>query len=243
MLPAIGNAAAWGAHVTELAKAATRPAGELDARFIGDIFGSLVFPDRVVDETSVCPFRARSISPRSAVITLEVEARRGEPVALRFDGIGIRHGAVERVFKGGFVVAFDEEPSIASELLERIDWLKLKSRGKAEERRAHRRVLPRDPAARVIFNRDHTEPCQIKDMSQSGAAIQCAVIPPVGQLVAVGAVPGRVVRHFEGGFAIRFVELQNLSVLEGLMTLRTGAEKQMAARRIDQTARRLGTDE
>ena len=80
-------------------------------------------------------------------------------------------------------------------------------------------------------------------MSQSGAAIQCAVTPPVGQLVAVGAVPGRVVRHFEGGFAIRFVELQNLSVLEGLMTLRTGAEKQMAARRIDQTARRLGTDD
>lgn len=229
--------------MTELAKSGLRPAGELDARFIGDIFGCLVFTDRVVDESSVCPFRARSITTRSAVITLEAETRRGEPVALRFDGIGIRHGAVERVFKGGFVVSFEAEGGKAAELLERIDWLKLKARGKAEERRAHRRVLPRDPAARVIFNRDHTEPCQIRDMSQSGAAVSCAVTPPIGQLVAIGAVPGRVVRHFEGGFAIRFIELQNLTVLEGLMTLRTGAEKQMAARRIDQTVRRLNTDE
>lgn len=218
-------------------------ANATDARFIGDVFGSLIFSGRAGEDVDVCPFRARSISTRSAVITSEMPAQRGEPVALRFDGIGIRHGQVERVFKGGFIVAFGLGDGQGEGLSDRIDWLKLKARGKALERRAFPRVLPRDGAARAIVGRDQVETCQIKDMSQTGAAILCEVLPPVGQLVAIGAVPGYVVRHFEGGFAIRFVEQQILAQLEAMLTLRTDSEKQLASRRIAQVARRMGVDD
>ena len=229
--------------MTGTTKAGSKAGGPQDARFIGDVFGSLIFSGRTGEDVDVSPFRARSISTRSAVITSETPAQRGEPVALRFDGIGIRHGQVERVFKGGFIVAFGSGEEQADSLSGRIDWLKLKARGKALERRAFPRVLPRDGAARAIVARDQVEHCLVRDMSQTGAAILCEVLPPVGQLVAIGAVPGHVVRHFEGGFAVRFVEQQSLAQLEAMLTLRTDSEKQLASRRIAQAARRLGGEQ
>lgn len=216
-----------------------KAASELDGRFIGDLFGSFVFLQRPREAVSAIPFRARSVSQRQAVITAEVEAVRGEAVALRFDTLGIRQGEIERVFKGGFIVGFQAEGDGDQALSEKIDWLKRKTRGDAIERRQYRRVLPRETAAKLILGRDILE-CQIKDMSQSGAAVLASAQPPIGQLVAIGAVPGHVVRHFPGGFAIRFVEVQVLAQLEGLMTLRSQAERAMAAKRIDQVEHRFG---
>ena len=69
-------------------------------------------------------------------------------------------------------------------------------------------------------------------MSASGTAVQASIQPAVGSLVAIGSVPGRVVRHFEGGFAVRFVELQELGELEALLTLRTRQERSLAARKL-----------
>lgn len=217
-----------------------KAASELEGRFIGDLFGSCVFPDRVRDEALVHPFHARSVSPRQAVVSAEVEVSRGEAVALRFDTLGIRHGEIERVFKGGFVVKFPETEGVDDALTRSIDWLKLKSRGKITERRRHKRVLPRDGAAKLVLGADQVVACVIADMSQSGAAILCDEQPAIGRLVAVGSVPGRVVRHFPGGFGLQFIELQSLDMLEALMTLRNAAEKTLAARRLVQTTRRLG---
>lgn len=224
--------------MVELARA--KPAGELDGRYIGDLFGSCVFPQRVAAETAVHPFHARSVSSRQAVVTTEVEAVRGEPVALRFDTLGIRRGEVERVFKGGFVVRFPDTEVADDGLSGKLDWLKQKSRGKIADRRRHKRVLPRDGAAKLVLGGDQVVNCIIQDMSQSGAAIISDEVPAVGRLVAVGSVPGRVVRHFPGGFGMQFIELQPLETVEALMTLRNAAEKTLAARRLTQTEKRLG---
>jgi hypothetical protein len=218
----------------------SKTASELEGRFIGDLYGSCVFPDRLKDEAMVHAFHARSISPRQAVVSAEVEVSRGEPVALRFDTLGIRHGEIDRVFKGGFVVRFPETEGVDDALTRSIDWLKQKSRGKIAERRRHRRVLPRDGAAKLILGADLVVPCTIEDMSRSGAAILCDEAPALGRLVAVGSVPGRVVRHFSGGFGMEFVELQSLDMLEALMTLRNAAEKSLAVQRLNQTSKRLG---
>ena len=114
----------------------------------------------------------------------------------------------------------------------RIEWLNRKTRGRAEDRRAHKRVTPRDGNAVLILGAESHTDCRIKDMSCSGAAIVASVAPPIGSLLAIGAVPARVVRHFEGGFGVRFVELQVLAELEGLLTLRTKRERSMAARKL-----------
>jgi hypothetical protein len=218
----------------------TKPASELEGRFIGDLYGSCVFPSRTKDEAVVHAFHARSVSTRQAVVSADVDVSRGEPVALRFDTLGIRHGEIERVFKGGFVVRFPEAEAVDDTLTKSIDWLKLKSRGKIAERRRHKRVLPREGAAKLVLGTDHIVGCTIQDMSQSGAAVLCDDVPAIGRLVAVGSVPGRVVRHFPGGFGMQFVETQSLETVEALMTLRNAAEKSLAARRLTQTVKRLG---
>ena len=51
-------------------------------------------------------------------------------------------------------------------------------------------------------------------MSQSGAAVTSDQRPPIGTLVTLGKVQGRIVRHLEEGFAIEFIRLQHPDFLE-----------------------------
>jgi len=210
------------------------PAPRSDARFIGDVPGCFVFLDRVGRQWDAqsYPFSARSVATTRAVISTDTAVERGERVALRFDSVGIRRGVVERALKDGFIVNFVEEEAAAGGVEARIDWLKKKASGRAEDRRMHKRVIPRETNAVLILGADSHLDCKILDMSRSGAAIAAAVQPPVGNLLAIGSVPARVVRHFEGGFAVRFLEIQALAELEGLLTLRTKREKSLAAKKL-----------
>ena len=51
-------------------------------------------------------------------------------------------------------------------------------------------------------------------MSQSGTAVTSDQRPPIGTLVTLGKVQGRIVRHLEEGFAIEFIRLQHPDFLE-----------------------------
>ncbi|MBS0472895.1 MAG: PilZ domain-containing protein [Proteobacteria bacterium] len=46
---------------------------------------------------------------------------------------------------------------------------------------------------------------EIRDISFSGASFISAVRPPVGEIVLIGTVEGRVTRHFDDGFALEFL--------------------------------------
>lgn len=214
------------------AMAATSPKGS--ARFIGDVPGCFIFLERPGPqwEAQTFAFSARSVATMRAVISTDVAVERGERVALRFDTIGVRRGTVERRLKEGFIVAFTDEVGSDGGVEARIQWLNRKSRGRAEERRVYKRVPPRDPNVLLILGADNHIEARIRDMSRSGAAILAAVQPPVGNLLAVGSVPARVVRHFDGGFGVRFLEVQDEAGLEGMLTLRTRREKTLAARRL-----------
>jgi hypothetical protein len=63
--------------------------------------------------------------------------------------------------------------------------------------------------------------CFIIDMSVSGAAVSADVQPEVGTPLAVGACIGRVVRHLELGFAVKFIEEQPREHLEKLVVRST----------------------
>jgi hypothetical protein len=205
-----------------------------DARFIGDVPGCFVFLDRSGREwdAQIFAFSARSVSTSKAVVTTQTAVDKGERIALRFDTIGIRRGTVERLLSGGFIVAFTAEQGVEAEVDARIGWLNKKVRGRAEDRREHRRVVPRNRDALLILGADSFLDCRVRDVSRSGAAIEASVQPPVGSLLAVGSIPGRVVRHFEGGFGVRFLAIQAENELEALLSIRTAREKSLAAARL-----------
>lgn len=205
-----------------------------DIRFIGDVMGSYVLASRAQGQGAVQVFacRARSISPFEAVINAPVAGTPGETFTVTFQGLGILHGRIARIVDGGFVAGFDCTDSERALLASRIDWLKRKSLKTVSDRRAHKRVLPRETKSKLVLGDGTRYECFIIDMSQSGVAISADVLPPLGSLAGVGSVPGRVVRYIEAGFAIQFAELQALDQLEALLTLKTTQSRHLAAERL-----------
>jgi hypothetical protein len=60
--------------------------------------------------------------------------------------------------------------------------------------------------------------CRLIDVSLSGAAVATDQRPPLGALVTIGKVQGRVVRHLDEGFAVEFLRLQHPDFLEESVT-------------------------
>ena len=82
----------------------------------------------------------------------------------------------------------------------------------------HGRIVPRNPVGRLILPNGLNLTCRIIDVSKSGAGIATDQRPPIGALVTLGKVQGRVVRHLEDGFAIEFSRLQHPDFLEENIT-------------------------
>jgi hypothetical protein len=210
----------------------TKTGVQTEERFIGDVPGCLVLldPSGRHPASPVSPFVASSISTSKAVIGAAIEVQKGQPVALRFDTVGVRHGVVERVLPQGFIVTFTGDSVAEADLDARIDWLKRRSRRLAEDHRIAKRVLPRNPDVVVALGAEKFLDARIKDMSETGVALFASAQPQLGHLLAVGSVAGHVARHFSGGFAVQFLERQSLAEVGRLMTPQGRRDKHLAAR-------------
>lgn len=47
---------------------------------------------------------------------------------------------------------------------------------------------------------------EVKDISLTGASLKTTVRPPLGEIVTIGAMAGRVTRHFDEGIALEFIK-------------------------------------
>jgi hypothetical protein len=59
--------------------------------------------------------------------------------------------------------------------------------------------------------------CVILDVSASGAAISADIMPAIGTVLAIGTIVARVVRHFRGGFGVKFAERQSDDCLNAMV--------------------------
>ena len=75
-------------------------------------------------------------------------------------------------------------------------------------------MVPRKPTTQLVLPNGLNITCRLIDFSLSGAALATDQRPPIGVLVTIGKVPGRVVRHLEEGFAVEFTRLQHPDFLE-----------------------------
>ncbi|HZC54578.1 MAG TPA: hypothetical protein VE396_00840 [Xanthobacteraceae bacterium] len=76
---------------------------------------------------------------------------------------------------------------------------------------AHRRCRYGTIARRCGSSRSST--------AAAGAAISAQTVPKIGTVLALATIVSRVVRHFDGGFAVRFIERQNLQHIEARVNL------------------------
>jgi hypothetical protein len=161
------------------------------------------FPCQVVD-----------MSPGGMALIAPVGGAPGERIIAYVDHLGRLEGHVARVFQNGFAMSIAATARKRDKLAAQLTWLANRHILDSPEDRRHGRIAPRNPMGRLIMPNGVNLTCRIIDVSQSGAGIATDQRPPIGALVTLGKVQGRVVRHLEDGFAIEFTRLQHPDFLE-----------------------------
>jgi hypothetical protein len=158
------------------------------------------------------------MSPGGMALIAPVSGRENERVIAYIDHVGRLEGKIARVYQNGFAMTIAATARKRDKLAAQLTWLANRHILNLPEDRRHGRIVPRNPMARLIMPNGVNLTCRIIDASLSGAAIATDQRPPVGALVAIGQVQGRVVRHLEDGFAVEFTRLQHPDFLEENLT-------------------------
>jgi hypothetical protein len=150
--------------------------------------------------------RAVNLSPRTVALTSPVKVEKGDKVLAIIDHLGKLEGEVSSSLEGGFVMTVTATDEEREKLWRKIEWLELHKNLDVSDKRTSRRYVPQNPRAQMILSDGRVERCHILDVSVSGAAIAVEQAPEIGSVLAIGSVVGRVVRHFDGGFGMKFIE-------------------------------------
>ena len=141
----------------------------------------------------------------------------GERVIAYVDEFGKFEGRIMRKLEGGFVLELVMPKSERYKLAAKIEWFDKHKNFDVEDHRKNARIIPRNPCSTLVLADGTTTDCLVKDISATGVAVQADLMPEIGMAVAVGKVVGRVVRQFNGGFAVQFTQTQDPQSLENLI--------------------------
>ncbi|HVU41870.1 MAG: PilZ domain-containing protein [Xanthobacteraceae bacterium] len=164
------------------------------------------------------PCQVVNMSPGGMAVIAPVSGAPGERIIAYVDHLGRLEGHVARVFQNGFAMTISSTTRKRDKLAAQLTWLANRQILSLPEDRRHGRIVPRNPVGRLIMPNGLNVSCRIIDVSQSGAGIATDQRPPIGALVTLGKVQGRVVRHIEDGFAVEFTRLQHPDSLEENVT-------------------------
>jgi hypothetical protein len=160
------------------------------------------------------PCQVVNMSPGGMALIAPVSGAAGERIIAYVDHLGRLEGHIARVFQNGFAMTISATPRKRDKLAAQLTWLANRQILGLPEDRRHGRIVPRNPMGRLIMPNGVNLTCRIIDVSQSGAGVATDQRPPIGALVTLGKVQGRVVRHLEDGFAVEFTRLQHPDFLE-----------------------------
>lgn len=144
------------------------------------------------------------LSPGGACVETSARPKLGEKVVLDVGCIGRVLGVVVREdpfdFGIKFTVCEDSRSRLASQIALQFN----RGRLRLDDRRCAERDAEPCGADLVEFADGTSEKARIKDVSIAGVAFLSESRPPLGLGVQVGVMTGRVIRHFEDGYAVSF---------------------------------------
>ena len=164
------------------------------------LFGRFMLPD-----STEHPCQVDRLTAEGAVFLTSVEVPTGVGIVAYIDEIGRLEAATGEAVEGGFAVVFQIGQSRRERIASRIRSLQDAAADDDEEIR-HRRD-PRQgtgSASHISLPDGRVYPCEVIDVSISGAAVKAEVLPALGTSLLLGKMRGRVVRHLENGVAIEF---------------------------------------
>lgn len=172
-------------------------------RFDVALYGRLMLSDR---SEFLC--KVYDMSPVNVGLSTGGTGRIGERVIAYLDHVGRLDGIVARIKPDGFALEFEATSNKRSKLMRQLTWLQNRRSLNRPEDRRFERVEPRNTAGVLTLEDGNQHRCNIIDLSLSGAAVEADVIPPIGAVVSLRGMLGRVARHIEGGISIEFAITQ-----------------------------------
>ena len=160
------------------------------------------------------PCQVVNMSPGGMALIAPVPGEQDERIIAYVDHLGRLEGRLVRALPNGFAMTIAATSGKRDKLAAQLTWLANRHILDLPEDRRYGRIVPRNPVVQVIMPNGVNLTCRIIDVSQSGAGIATDQRPPIGTLVTIGKVQGRVVRHLENGFAIEFTRLQHPDFVE-----------------------------
>ena len=159
----------------------------------------------MLPDSSEHPCQVTQLSPEGAVFLAGVAAPAGLGIVAYIDEIGRLEAVAGEAVDGGFAVTFQISGPRRERIESRIRTLRGLSPEEGDEIR-HRRD-PRQAnssASHITLPDGRVYPCEVVDVSMSGAAVRTEVIPALGTSILLGKMRGRVVRYLDSGVAIEF---------------------------------------
>jgi hypothetical protein len=205
-----------GVNQTSIARARILPHAQERRRFQRvrvNLLGRYMLADR-----RDYPCQVIDMSPGGMALTAPVIGTPGERVIAYIDQLGRLEGVIARQFENGFAMTISATARKRDILAAQLTWLANRHILNLPEDRRHGRFVPKNPSTMLIMPNGVNLGCRLIDLSLSGAAVATDQRPPIGALVTLGKVQGRVVRHLDNGFAVEFLRLQHPDFVEESVT-------------------------
>jgi hypothetical protein len=144
------------------------------------------------------------LSPGGAQLSCEFVPAADTQIVLYIDGFGRFEGTVARPDTDTFGVKFNCSALKRERVAEQLTVYM--NRGEVDETvlRRHDRTTAKGFARFTRANGDVLA-CEVVDLSLSGVSLKTDARPPIGEVVLIGQMAGKVVRHHVEGIAIEFV--------------------------------------
>ena len=165
------------------------------------LFGRFMLPDQ-----SEHPCQVVRVSVSGAVFLTNLDVPAGVQIVAYIDQLGRVEAQVADPLDGGFGVRFQMTEARQAKFAERLGWLKDHNEEGSIEQRSHQRFEPTDAASHITLPDGRIYPCEVVDISLTGAAVSTQVMPALGTYIMLGKMRGRVVRYLENGVAIEFAK-------------------------------------
>jgi PilZ domain-containing protein len=172
------------------------------------IIGRFMLPD-----LSEHACQVSQLTPDSAVFITTIVPEADSQIVAYLDEIGRVEGVSGEVVPGGFRIAFSHTGQRKERFASRLSGRTAKNTTVGTDLRRHARHTPNDGQSCITLPDGRVYPCEVIDISLSGAAVKVEVMPSLGTCVMLGKMRGRIVRHVDSGIAIEFLRPLDTSQL------------------------------
>jgi hypothetical protein len=172
------------------------------------MFGRFMLPDM-----SEHPCQVSELTPDGAVFSTATIPDKSTQIVAYLDEIGRVEGISAEAVQGGFRVVFSHKGQRRERFASRLAGRGSKNATAGTDLRRHARYAPNDSQSCITLPDGRVYPCEIIDISLTGAAVKVDVMPGLGTYLMLGKMRGRIVRYLDSGLAIEFVKPLNTKEL------------------------------